>query len=119
MTTRDIYETTFDEDVQSDSTANQCPECDGQVITNAAETMCEDYGLVLNDHQIDHGPVWRSFDADEHAHDRTGAITFLIVLWWAFGGDTSEGTPFNAAGILLFSLTHLWLGANTLRGVED
>lgn len=42
-TERDIYETTFDEDVQS--TTNQCPECDGRVTTNAAETVCDDRGL--------------------------------------------------------------------------
>ncbi|WP_218153766.1 AmiS/UreI family transporter [Halopelagius inordinatus] len=49
----------------------------------------------------------------------TGLITFLIVLWWGFGGDASEGTPFNAAGTMLFSFTYLWIGANAYRGVED
>jgi hypothetical protein len=48
-----------------------------------------------------------------------GLITFLIVLWWAFGGDASEGTAFNAAGTMLFSFTYLWIGANAIRGVED
>lgn len=49
----------------------------------------------------------------------TGAITFLIVLWWAFGGSASDGTTFNAAGTLLFSFTYLWIGANAIRGIED
>lgn len=49
----------------------------------------------------------------------TGVITFLIVLWWGFGGEISEGTPFNAAGTLLFSITYLWLGVNAYRGMED
>jgi hypothetical protein len=49
----------------------------------------------------------------------TGIITFLIVLWWAFGGNASDGTPFNAAGTMLFSFTYLWIGANAIRGVED
>jgi hypothetical protein len=49
----------------------------------------------------------------------TGIITFLIVLWWGFGGDASEGTPFHAAGTMLFSFTYLWLGANAYRGIED
>jgi hypothetical protein len=49
----------------------------------------------------------------------TGLITFLIVLWWGFGGDASDGTPFNAAGTMLFSFTYLWIGANASRGVED
>ena len=48
-----------------------------------------------------------------------GLITFLIVLWWAFGGDASEGTAFNAAGTMLFSFTYLWIGANAIRGVDD
>lgn len=48
-----------------------------------------------------------------------GLITFLIVLWWGFGGDLSEGSPFNAAGTMLFSFTYLWLGVNAYRGIED
>ncbi len=48
-----------------------------------------------------------------------GIITFIIVLWWGFGGEQSEGTPFNAAGTLLFSFTYLWLGVNAYRDVQD
>ena len=68
-TERDIYETAFDEDVQTST--NRCPECDGRVTTNAAETVCDNCGLVIDDQRIDHGPEWRSFDADER--ERTGA----------------------------------------------
>jgi len=55
MATRDIYETTFDEDVQAGSSANQCPECNGRVTTNAVETVCEECGLVVDEQRIDHG----------------------------------------------------------------
>lgn len=48
-----------------------------------------------------------------------GLITFLIVLWWGFGGKASQGTPFNAAGTMLFSFTYLWLGINAYRGIDD
>jgi len=71
MATKEIYETTFDEDVQTDSSAKQCPECDGRVTTNAVETVCEDCGLVVDEQRIDHGPEWRAFDEDER--ERTGA----------------------------------------------
>ncbi|UIP01686.1 transcription initiation factor IIB family protein (plasmid) [Halobaculum sp. CBA1158] len=71
MATRDIYETGFDEDVRTESSANQCPECDGRVTTNAVETICEDCGLVIDEQRIDHGPEWRGFDEDER--ERTGA----------------------------------------------
>ena len=71
MATREIYETTFDEDVQTDAESNQCPECDGRVTTNAIETVCEDCGLVIDEQRIDHGPEWRTFDEDER--ERTGA----------------------------------------------
>ena len=71
MATRDIYESGFDEDVQTDTESNQCPECDGRVTTNAVETVCQDCGLVIDEHQIDHGPEWRGFDEDER--ERTGA----------------------------------------------
>lgn len=49
----------------------------------------------------------------------TGALTFLIAIWWAFGGDASDGTPFNAAGTLLFSFTYLWVGRNAYANQED
>ena len=58
MTIRDIYETMFDEDVQTDLSANQRPECGGRVTTNAVETICEDCGLVVDAQRIDHGPEW-------------------------------------------------------------
>ncbi len=71
MATRDIYESGFDEDVQTESSANQCPECDGRVTTNAVETVCEDCGLVIDEQRIDHGPEWRAYDDEER--ERTGA----------------------------------------------
>ncbi|MHC3381821.1 transcription initiation factor IIB [Haloarcula sp. H-GB5] len=71
MATRDIYETGFDENVRTESSANHCPECSGRVTTNAVETVCEDCGLVVDEQRIDHGPEWRGFDEDER--ERTGA----------------------------------------------
>jgi transcription initiation factor TFIIB len=71
IATRDIYETGFDEDVQTESNANQCPECDGRVTTNTVETVCEDCGLVIDEQRIDHGPEWRAYDDEEC--ERTGA----------------------------------------------
>jgi len=71
MATRDIYESGFDEDVRAESSANQCPECDGRVTTNAVETVCEDCGLVIDEQRIDHGPEWRAYDDEEC--ERTGA----------------------------------------------
>lgn len=70
MASRDIYETGFDEDVQADTNANQCPECG---TTDAVETVCEDCGLVLESQPIDHGPEWWDFEDDETASVRTGA----------------------------------------------
>jgi len=72
MASRNIYEQTFDEDVQEDEQQG-CPECDGRVTTNAHETVCDDCGLILADEQIDHGPEWREFDEDETTQRRTGA----------------------------------------------
>lgn len=58
MAIRDIYETGFDKDVRADPSANQCPECDGRVTTNAVETTCEDCGLVIDEQRIDHELEW-------------------------------------------------------------
>ncbi|MFW5956743.1 MAG: transcription initiation factor IIB [Halorhabdus sp.] len=71
MATRDIYETGFDEDVQTKSSTDQCPECNGRVTTNGVETICEDCGLVIDEQRIDHGPEWRAYDDEEC--ERTGA----------------------------------------------
>jgi transcription initiation factor TFIIB len=71
MATRDIYESGFGEDVRTESSANQCPECDGRVTTNAVEMVCEECGLVIEKQRFDHGPEWRAYDADER--ERTGA----------------------------------------------
>ena len=108
MATRDIYETTFDEDVQSNSAANQCPECNGRVITNAAETICEDCGLVIDDQQIDHGPEWRSFDADENEHERTGAP--LTVARHDRGLSTQIGHSVDGKGNTLSGQKQRQLG---------
>ncbi|MFC5971388.1 transcription initiation factor IIB family protein [Halomarina salina] len=74
MRHRAIYDTGFDEDEQSGSTAETCPECDGVVRTNSRETVCEDCGLIIDEQVIDHGPEWRTFD-DDGTRDRvrTGA----------------------------------------------
>jgi len=68
--TRESYETTFDEDAQTDSSANQCPECYSRVTTNAVETVCKNCGLVIDEQRIDHGPEWRAFEVDKR--ERTG-----------------------------------------------
>jgi len=73
MASRDIYAKAFDEDVQADTSANQCPECGGHVTTNSVETVCEECGLVLESQPIDNGPEWRDFEDDETDPERTGA----------------------------------------------
>jgi len=94
MGTRDIYETDFDEDVQTESNANQCPECDGRVTTNAVETVCEDCGLVIDGQWIDHGPEWRMYDDDER--ERTGAP--LTAARHDRGLSTEIGRGIDAKG---------------------
>ena len=94
MATREIYETTFDEDVPNANTA--CPECDGRVRTNTVETICEDCGLVIDEQQIDHGPEWRSFEDDEEPPERTGAP--LTVARHDRGLSTEIGRGKDANG---------------------
>ena len=43
-----------------------CPECDGGVITQGSEDVCEECGLVVSDTRIDRGPEWRPSSAGEH-----------------------------------------------------
>ena len=51
----------------------RCPDCDGQLRTEADETVCSDCGLVVDTDRIDHGPEWRSFDDTQTNPKRTGA----------------------------------------------
>ncbi|WP_136588743.1 transcription initiation factor IIB [Salinigranum halophilum] len=55
-----------------------CPECNGPLATDTehGETVCEHCGLVVEEDEIDHGPEWRAFDANEKDQkSRVGAPT--------------------------------------------
>lgn len=54
---------------------NECEECGGSLIANesAGEIVCTKCGLVTAEDLIDHGPEWRSFNAQEkRSRARTG-----------------------------------------------
>lgn len=70
MATREIYTSIFDEDVQPSAT--ECPGCDGNIRLTDHETICEDCGLVLEEHMFDYGPDWRQ-SPDHQSEKRTGA----------------------------------------------
>jgi len=53
--------------------AQTCPECEGTVRAGECETVCTSCGLVVDEHAIDPGPEWRSFDDDDTNPERTGA----------------------------------------------
>lgn len=55
------------------TTTTGCPECDGQLRSDDCETICTSCGLVIDEHAIDPGPEWRSFDDDDTNPERTGA----------------------------------------------
>lgn len=73
--THRVYERTVDEDAtaRDETAAGGCPECDGTVVTNAAETVCADCGLVIATEPVDRGPTWRRDDDPERQTRRTGA----------------------------------------------
>jgi len=104
MATRDIYESGFDEDVQIDESTSSCPECGGRVETNAVETVCEECGLVIDEHAIDHGgePVYD--DEDE----RTGAP--LTASRHDRGLSTTIGRKTDAKGNALSTAKRRQLG---------
>jgi transcription initiation factor TFIIB len=55
------------------TTAQSCPECSGRLQADDCETVCTECGLVVEEHNIDPGPEWRSFAEDETNPERTGA----------------------------------------------
>jgi transcription initiation factor TFIIB len=65
-------------DTTETETEHVCPECGGDVVSDAehGETVCEDCGLVISEDEIDRGPEWRAFDAAEKDQkSRVGAPT--------------------------------------------
>ena len=55
------------------TTASSCPECRGSLRADNCETVCAQCGLVVDEHAIDPGPEWRSFDDGDTNPERTGA----------------------------------------------
>jgi transcription initiation factor TFIIB len=55
------------------TTVQVCPECDGRLRSDDCETVCTQCGLVVDEHAIDPGPEWRSFEDDDTNPERTGA----------------------------------------------
>jgi Transcription initiation factor IIB (TFIIB) len=55
------------------TTVQACPECEGQLRSDDCETVCTRCGLVVDEHAIDPGPEWRSFEDDDTNPERTGA----------------------------------------------
>lgn len=50
MALREVYETTFDEDVLP---TTDCSDCGANVRTSGCETICKDCGLVLESDRLD------------------------------------------------------------------
>lgn len=56
-TTKHRQTTTTEAETQS-TDVRTCAECDGQLVTEGTETLCEDCGLIEMEYEIDHGPEW-------------------------------------------------------------
>jgi transcription initiation factor TFIIB len=55
----------------SEQRGTACPECDGTVVANDGESVCQECGLVVDEHRIDRGPDWQRDDPESQR--RTGA----------------------------------------------
>ncbi|MFW9911754.1 MAG: transcription initiation factor IIB [Candidatus Thorarchaeota archaeon] len=66
-----------------DSNSFLCPECSGNHVIQkrrTGERVCAQCGLVVSEKQIDSGPEWRAFTAEERrARARTGAPTRYTI----------------------------------------
>jgi transcription initiation factor TFIIB len=72
--TRTRVASTEDEKQQGDEVT--CPECNGDVVQDGQETVCNMCGLVVDTDEVDRGPEWRAFDAQEkNEKSRVGAPT--------------------------------------------
>ncbi|GAB7091151.1 transcription initiation factor IIB [Halorubrum luteum] len=68
--------TETNESEKTTESALLCPECDGDLRSEGAETVCTECGLVVEEDEIDRGPEWRAFDsAERDEKSRVGAPT--------------------------------------------
>lgn len=76
----------------------ECEECGSSNIqTHTDEIICHDCGLVLAEHNIDHGPEWRAFDSQQmEKKSRVGAP--MTVTMHDRGLSTVMGN-INTAGM--------------------
>ena len=59
---------------------DDCPECDGPLVTRDRERMCSECGLVVGGDDIDYGPEWRSFTPEQHeSRSRVGSPTTTLM----------------------------------------
>jgi transcription initiation factor TFIIB len=73
---------TRERDSESETTeaVRTCPECEGRLVTDEGETVCESCGLVVEVDTIDRGPEWRVFGAGERDEkSRVGAPTTQMM----------------------------------------
>ncbi|QHS17964.1 transcription initiation factor IIB family protein [haloarchaeon 3A1-DGR] len=76
----------------------RCPECEGQLVVDASETICHDCGLVVGEDAIDHGPEWRAFTPTERdARRRVGAPRTVRRHDRGLGTDISFDSDENHA----------------------
>ena len=90
MTDTDIRETTdeaareerevSDEEEKEEETL-RCPECGGALQTDEhGDLVCSECGLVVESDEIDRGPEWRAFDAEEKDRkSRVGAPRTMMM----------------------------------------
>ena len=90
MTDTDIRETTdeaareerevSDEEEKEEETV-RCPECGGALQTDEqGDLVCSECGLVVESDEIDRGPEWRAFDAEEKDRkSRVGAPRTMMM----------------------------------------
>jgi len=72
MTTRDIYDSGFDEDDGRTISTTNCPDCEERLRTDSGETACTVCGLVIEDQPFDFEEPPAEI-SDTLGRDRTGA----------------------------------------------
>lgn len=73
MSVRAVYDRSFDEDDGKTINKEICPECSGVLRTEGGETTCDDCGLIVDEHRIDHGATPQDYPDDETDTEQTGS----------------------------------------------
>lgn len=74
-----------------EQTPEGCPECNGDVVTEGRERVCQDCGAVVGADDLDRGPEWYATDLDGEAVRCRGGLSTITHHNRNLGSEVGRG----------------------------